>query len=86
MIMVANFPIMWQSQLHSDTVLSTIEAEIIALSQSCWNVFSIMDQVGIMGKAIGPPVGNTTIQGSIHEDNTEALIIAKSLPPQFTSE
>ncbi len=39
-----------------------------------------------MGKAIGLPVGNTTIQVLIHEDNAGALVLAKTLPPQFTSQ
>ncbi len=45
----------------------------------------MMDGVSIMGKAIGLPVGNTTIQVSIHENNAEALVLAKTLLPQFTS-
>ncbi len=44
-----------------------------------------MDGVSIMGKAIDLPVGDTTIQVLIHEDYFEALFLAKTLPPQFTS-
>ncbi len=84
-IMVANCPIMWQSKLQSETALSTMEAEIVALVHSCCKLFPIMDGVSIMGKAIGLPVGNTTIQVSIHEDNAGALVLAKTLLPQFTS-
>ncbi len=62
-----------------------MEAEIVALAHSCSKLFRIMDGVSIMGKAIGLPVGNTTIQVSIHVDNTGALVLAKTLPPQFTS-
>ncbi len=39
-----------------------------------------------MGRAIGLPVGNTTIQVSIHEDNAGALVLAKTLLPHFTSQ
>ncbi len=60
-IMVANCPIMWQSKLQSETALSTMEAEIVALAHSCSKLFPIMDGVSIMGKTIGLPVGNTTI-------------------------
>ena len=54
-----------------------MEGEIVALAHSCRKLFPIMDGVSIMGKAIGLPVGNTTIQVSIHKDNTGALVLAK---------
>ncbi len=85
MIIVVNCPIMWQSKLQSETALSTMEAEIVALAHSCHELFPIMDGVSIMGKVIGLPVGNTTSQVSIHEDNAGALVLAKTLPVQFTS-
>ncbi len=84
-IVVANCPIMWQSKLQSETTLTTIEAEIVVLAHGCCKPSPIMDGVSIMGKAIGLPVGNTTIQVLIHEDNAGALVLAESLPPQFTS-
>ncbi len=84
-IMVANCPIMWQSKLQSETALSTMEAEIVALDHSCLKLLPIMDGVCIMGKAIGLPVGNTTIQALIQEGNAGDLVLAKNLPPQFTS-
>ncbi len=86
MIMVANCPIMWQSKLQSETALSTMEAEIVALAHSCHELFPIMDGVSIMGKAIGLPVGNTTILVSIHEDDAGALVLAKTLLPHFASQ
>ncbi len=84
-IMVANCPIVGQSKLQSETALSTMEAEIVALAHSCCELFPIMDGVNIMGKAIGLPVGNITIQVLIHEDNAGALVLAETLPLQFTS-
>ncbi len=84
--MVAICPIVWQSKLQSETALSTMEAEIVALAHSCCKLFPIMDGVSIMSKAIGIPVGNTTIQVSIHQNNAGALVLAKTLLPQFTSQ
>ncbi len=81
MIMVANCPSMWQSKLQSETSLSTIEIETIALAHNCCKLFPIMDGVSIMGKAIGLPVGNTTTQVSIHKETAGALVIAKSILP-----
>ncbi len=83
--MVASYPFMWKSKLQSETALSTMEGEIIDLAHSCFKLFPIMDGVSIMGKAIGLPIGNTTIQILIHENNAESLVLAKTLPPQFTS-
>ncbi len=57
-----------------------MEAEIINQTHSCHNLFSIVNGVSIMGKVIGLPVGNTTIQVLIHKDNAGAFILAKPLP------
>ncbi len=84
-IMVANCLIMWKSKLQTETALSTMEAEIVALAHSCCELFPIMDRVSIMGKAIGLPLVNTTIRVSIHEGNAGALVLAKTLLPQFTT-
>ncbi len=84
-IMVANCPIMEQSKLQSETNLSTMQAKSIALAHSCCKLFPIMDGVNIMGNVIGFPVGNTTTQVLIHKDSARALVLAESLPPQFTS-
>ncbi len=62
-----------------------MQAEIFALSHSCCKLFPIMDGVRIMGKAIGPPVGNTTIQVLTHKNKAGSLVLAKTLLPQFTS-
>ncbi len=53
-----------------------LRAEIIALAHSCCKLFPIMDGVSIMGKAIGLPIGNTTIQVLIHKDNAGAHVLA----------
>ena len=37
-----------------------------------------------LDKAIGLSIGVATMNVSIHEDNVGALILAKTLPPQFT--
>ncbi len=86
MIMDVNCLIMWQSKLQSETALSTMEAEIVALAHSCCKIIFTMNQFSIMGKGIGILFGNTTIQVLIHEDNAEALVLADKLSPQFTSQ
>ncbi len=43
-----------------------------------------MDIVEFLGPALGIPAGDTTMRVSIHKDNAGALILAETLPPQFT--
>jgi hypothetical protein len=83
-ITFADCPVYWASKLQTETALSTMEAEIIALAHSCRELFPIIDMVLSLGNAIGLHIGKTTMNVSIHEDNAGALILAKTLPPQFT--
>ena len=43
-----------------------------------------MDMVSSIGPAVGLEVGDTSMNVSIHEDNAGALILAETLPPQYT--
>ncbi len=61
-----------------------MEAEIIALSACCKELFPIMDMVSSVTKPVKLPIGKTTMNVSIHEDYSGALVLAKTLPPQFT--
>jgi hypothetical protein len=83
-ITFAECPVFWQSKLQTETALSTMEAEIIALSACCRELFPIIDMVCSLAEAINLPIGNTTMNVSIHEDNLGVLVLAKTLPPQFT--
>ena len=83
-ITVAKCPVLWLSKLQEQTALSTMEAEINALAHSCRELFPVMDMVKSLGPALGIPAGETTMKVSIHEDNAGALVLAQTLPPQFT--
>ena len=83
-ITVAECPVLWLSKLQTETALSTMEAEIVALSHSCKELFPVMDMVDSLGSALGIPAGETTMKVSIHEDNAGALILAQKLPPEYT--
>ena len=83
-ITVAESPVLWQSKLQTETALSTMEAEIVALAHSCRELFPVMDIVSSLGPAVGIPAGETTMKVTIHEDNAGALVLAETLPPQFT--
>ena len=83
-ITVANCPVLWQSKLQTETALSTMEAKVIALAHCCQELFPIMDMVSLLGTKVGLPVSGTAMNVSIHEDNAGALVLAETLPPQFT--
>ena len=83
-ITVADCPVLWQSKLQTETALSTMEAEVVALAHSCRELFPIMDMVSSIGPAVGLDVGETSMHVSIQEDNAGALVLAETLPPQYT--
>jgi hypothetical protein len=76
--------VFWQSKLQTETALSTMEAKIIALSACCRELFPIIDMVHSLAVTTNLPIRNMTMNVSIHEDNSGALVLAKTLPPQFT--
>ena len=61
-----------------------MEAEIVALGHSCRELFPIIDMVKQVGPLVGLDVGDSNMNVSIHEDNAGALILAQTLPPQYT--
>ena len=83
-ITFAGCPVVWQSKLQTETALSTMESEIVALSHSCRVLLPLIDIVKQLSKAVGLDLNETTMQVSIHEDNAGALILAQTLPPGFT--
>ena len=84
-IKVANCPVLWKSQLQSSkTALSTMEAEITALAHCCRELFPLIDMVKSLSKVYGLEEQAAEMKVSIHEDNAGALLLAQTLPPQFT--
>ena len=47
-------------------------------------IVTIKDMVATLGEAVGLPKDLTTMHVPIHEDNAGALILAETLPPQYT--
>jgi hypothetical protein len=83
-ITFANVLILWKSQLQTETALSTQEAKTIALLACCRDLFPIIDMVESVTHQVNLPIGETTMNLSVHKDNSGALVLAKTLPPQFT--
>jgi hypothetical protein len=82
-ITFADFPVFWQFKLQTETALSTMEAKLLALSACCRELIPIMDMVSSVTKSVKLPIGKTTMNVTIHEDNLGALVLAKTLPPHF---
>ncbi len=61
-----------------------MEAKIIALSACCRDLFPIIVMVESVTPQVNLPIGETTMKLSVHEHNSDALVLAKTLPPQFT--
>ena len=76
-ITVANCPVLWVSRLQESTALSTMQAEVNALTHACRALFTIMDLVKEVGAIVGMPTEElTSMHVSIHEDNAGALSLA----------
>jgi hypothetical protein len=61
-----------------------MEVKIIALSACCRELLPIIDMVHSLAEATNLSIGNTTMNVSIHGDNSGALVLVKTLPQQFT--
>ena len=54
------------------------------MSHKCRELLLIINITISLGQAVGLPIGDTTMNISIHEDNAGALILAEVFPPKFT--
>jgi len=83
-ICIANCPIMWKSTLQTKTALSTMEAEITALVHCMKELVGVMDLAKVFAEYydLGPIESNMNV--TIHEDNSGALVLANTIPPEFT--
>ena len=82
-ILVGDCPVVWKSTLQSKTALSTMEAEITALAHCCKELFPIMELAQWLSDYFGlePPV--TSMNVTVHEDNSSALIFGNTVPPDY---
>jgi hypothetical protein len=62
-----------------------MEVEIIALAHCCRELFPVVDIVLEVGKVVGLTTEDlVSLHVSIHEANAGALILAETIPPEFT--
>ena len=80
-IVFSGVTVLWQSKLQTETALSTMEAEVIALAACMRELIPIMDMVKLLAVSVGIPSGDVNMRVSVHEDNSGALVLAETLPP-----
>ena len=61
-IVFAGVPVMWQSKHQTETALSTMEAEIIALAACMRELIPIMDMVASLADAVGLTAGDVNMK------------------------
>ena len=84
-ITLANCPILWSSKLQTEIALSTMEAEYVALSTSCKDLFPIIDLTTELCLALEVPLrSEIDLHVKIHEDNAGALTLSNLEPRRMT--
>ncbi len=69
----------------TEIALSTMEAEYVALSTSCRDLFLLIDVTGEISKAFSIELMDTTqMHVKIHKDNVGALALGKLEPHHMT--
>jgi hypothetical protein len=61
-----------------------MEAKVVALGACMKELIPIMNMVQLLAVAVVIPAVDVNMRVSVHEDNSGALVLAKTLPPQFT--
>jgi hypothetical protein len=70
LLTVSDCLMVWVSKLQTETALSTMEAEIIALAHCCRELFPVMDIVAGIGEVVRMETKElVSMHVSIHEDN-----------------
>ncbi|KAL7548588.1 hypothetical protein ACHAWF_011864 [Thalassiosira exigua] len=80
-ITLAGCPVLWVSKLQTEIALSTMEAEYVALSTACRDLFPVIDLVKEIGQHFGLPVNDrSSFHVRVHEDNIGALTLGQLEP------
>ena len=88
-INLSNCPVLWKSKLQTEIALSTMDAEYVALSASCKDLFPLIDITQEICSIFGPHFNLhlrdiTNMHIKIHEDNAGALTLGKLEPRRMT--
>jgi hypothetical protein len=69
---------------HADYSLQLIVESLFTGAKQVASAYSNHDMVRLLAVAVGIPAGDVNMRVSVHEDNLGALVLAETLPPQFT--
>jgi hypothetical protein len=86
-INLADCPVLWKSRLQTEIALSTMEAEYVALSTSCRDLFPLIDltkEICSIFKMDMVVKETTNMHIKVHEDNVGALALGKLEPRRMT--
>ncbi len=84
-ICLSNCPVLWISKLQTEIALSTMEAEYVALSASCCDLFPLIDiSKEIYSALLLTPPDTAQMHIKIHEDNVGTLVLAQLEPQLMT--
>ena len=84
-ITISGCPVIWRSSLQTEIAMSTMEAEYVAMSTACKDLFPLIDLVRELGGCLGITVNNTSnLHVRIHEDNIGGLTLGKLEPRRMT--
>jgi hypothetical protein len=84
-ITLAGCPIIWASKMQTEIALSTMEAEYIALSTACRDLFPLIDKLTELTSFLNLPFApGSNMHVRIHEDNVGALTLGKLEPRHMT--
>ena len=78
-------PVLWKSKLQTEIALSTMEAEYVALSTACRDLFPLIDLTNELSNALKITTqSETKMHIKIHENNVGALTLGELEPRRMT--
>jgi hypothetical protein len=84
-ITLARCPVLWASKMQTEIALSTMEAEYIALSTACRELFPLIDKLTELTSILTLPfIAGSKMHVRIHEDNAGALVLGQLEPRRMT--
>ena len=84
-ILAFRCPVLWVSRMQTELALSTMEAEYVAMSTACKDLFPVVDVIRSLSVAVG--LGDdfdTRFHIKVHEDNVGALTLGRLEPGRMT--
>ena len=76
-------PVTWSSRLQSETALSSVESEYIALSTAMRELIPLRRLVAEIATTLRVPMQNSRVISKVFEDNTGCISVAKA--PQLSA-